>query len=256
MSQSNNNQRGQGKYYVYGHYTQDTGVLFYIGVGTVLSKSNKEKSKYSRAYHFRNRNKFWNNVVNKHGIEVKIISHWETKKESLKEEAKLVEQYGRRCMNQGTLVNISSGGEIGPVGRTYKMSEEQKKKLSEIKSTELHIYNSQGIYLISVKSIETAAKYCGVTYNAIHSCLQTKNYSNDYFIFKDFQGEKLTYTVEDLNFKSTLSKKLVSYSLSGIRLEHNSVADCALYLKTDRKNLKKAIKDKRLCKGHKVKFLL
>lgn len=256
MSQSNNNQRVEEKYYVYGHYTKDTGVLFYIGVGTVLSKSNKEKSKYSRAYHFRNRNKFWNNVVNKHGVEVKILFHCDTKETSLKEEAKLVEQYGRRCMNQGILVNISSGGEVGPIGRTFVMSEEQKKKLSEIKSTELHIYNSQGIYLISVKSIETAAKYCGVTYNAIHSCLQTKNYSNNYFIFKDFQGERLSYTVEDLDFKSTLSKKLVTYSLSGERVEHNSIADCASFLKTDRKNLKKAIKDNRLCKGHKVKFLL
>ena len=256
MSESNNNQRGEGKYYVYGHYTQDTGVLFYIGVGTILSKSDKEKSKYSRAYHFRNRNKFWNSVVKKHGIEIKILSSWDTKEESLKEESKLVEQYGRRCMNQGILVNISSGGEVGPIGSTFIMSEEQKKKLSEIKSIELHIYNSQGIYLISVKSIETAAKYCGVTYNAIHSCLQTKNYSNNYFIFKDFQGERLPYTVEDLNFKSTLSVKLVTYSLSGNRLEHNSIADCASYLKTDRKNLKKAIKDKRLCKGHKVKFLL
>ena len=37
MSQSNNNQREKEKYYVYGHYTQDTGVLFYIGVGTILS---------------------------------------------------------------------------------------------------------------------------------------------------------------------------------------------------------------------------
>jgi hypothetical protein len=256
MSESNNNQREEGKYYVYGHYTQDTGVLFYIGVGTVLSKSNKEKSKYSRAYHSKNRNKFWNSVVNKHGVKIKILSYWDSKEDSLKEEAKLVEQYGRRCMNQGILVNISSGGEVGPIGRTFTMSEEQKKRLSEIKSTELHIYNSQGIYLISVKAIETAARYCGVTYNAIHSCLQTKNYSSGYFIFKDFQGEKLTYTIEDLNFKSTLSKKLVTYSLSGIRLEHESVADCASYLKTDRKNLKKAIKEKRLCKGHKVKFLL
>lgn len=256
MSQSNNNQRVKEKYYVYGHYTKDTDVLFYIGVGTILNNSDKEKSKYSRAYHFRNRNKFWNNVVNKHGVMIKILSHWETKIDSLKEEARLVEQFGRRYMNQGILVNISSGGEVGPVGRTYKMSEEQKKRLSEIKSTELYIYNSQGIYLISVKSIETAAKYCGVTYNAIHSCLKTKNYSNGYFIFKDFQGEKLTYTIEDLNFKSTLSKKLVTYSLSEERVEHESIADCAAYLKTDRKNLKKAIKENRFCKKHKVKFLL
>ena len=121
MSESNNNQREEGKYYVYGHYTQDTGVLFYIGVGTILSKSNKEKSKYSRAYHFRNRNKFWNSIVKKHGVEVKILFHCASKEISLKEEAKLVEQYGRRCMNQGILVNISSGGEVGPIGRTFIM---------------------------------------------------------------------------------------------------------------------------------------
>lgn len=256
MSQSNNNQGEEEKYYVYGHYTQSTGILFYIGVGTVLNKSNTVRTKYSRAYHFTNRNKFWNNVVLKHGIEVRIISTWKTKEESLKEEAILVEKYGRRCMNQGVLVNISSGGEVGPIGRTFIMSEEQKKKLSDKKSLSLYIYNSLGSYLLEMKTIYATALYCGVTYNAIHSCMQTKNYSNGYFIFKTFQGNQLPYTVNDLDFKSTLSTKVVSYSLSDERIEHESIADCANYLKTDRKNLKRAIRDKRLCKKHEVKFLL
>lgn len=256
MIQSNNNQGVKKKYYVYGHYTKDTNILFYIGVGTILSKSDKEKSKYSRAYHFKNRNIFWNNVVNKHGVIVKIISRWETKEDSLKEESKLVEQYGRRCINKGILVNISSGGEVGPIGRTFVMSENQKKLLSDLKSIELFIYNSQGIFLLAVKKIETAAKYCGVTYNAIHSCMKTKNYSNGYFIFKEFKGNQLPYTVEDVNFKSPLSTRMISISLSGERVEHDSIMDCAIYLKTDRKNLKKAIKANRLCKKHKVKFLL
>ena len=95
-----------------------------------------------------------------------------------------------------------------------------------------------------------------INFNSLIYFLQLTTFNNNYFIFKDFQGEKLTYTVEDLDFKSTLSKKLVTYSLSGERVEHNSIADCASFLKTDRKNLKKAIKDNRLCKGHKVKFLL
>lgn len=256
MVYSNNNQREEGKYYVYAHYTQDTGVLFYIGVGTIIYKSKKERTKYSRAYHFTGRNKFWNNVVNKHGVKVKILFHFKTKEESLIKESSLIEKYGRKCMNQGLLVNISSGGEIGPIGRTFTMSEEQKRKLSAVKSVTLYIYNSEGVFLTDMKTIEATAKYCGVTYNAIHSCLQTKNYSNNYFIFKSFQGDQLNYTVHDIDFKSKLSKKLVSYSLTGEEIIHNSIAECATYLKTDRKNLKKAIKDKRLCKKHKVEYLL
>ena len=132
------------------------------------------------------------------------------------------------------------------------MSEEQKKKLSDIKSMELHIYNNQGMYLISVKKIETAARYCGVTYNAIHSCLQTKNYSNGYFIFKEFKGEKLGYTVDSLNFKSTLSKKVISEDLFGNKIEHESIADCAKYLNTERSNIRSAIKKFGTCKKHKI----
>lgn len=254
--QSNNNQIVKDKYYIYGHYTQDTGVLFYIGVGTVLSKSEKQRTKYSRAYNFRNRNIFWNNVKNKHGVKVIILETFETKEESLKKEAELVLKYGRRCMNQGTLVNISSGGEIGPIGRHLKMSEEQKRNLSEIKSMELFIYNSVGVFLLSLKGISNTAQYCGVTYNAIHSCMKTKNYSNGYFIFKEFKGNNLSYTVHDLDFKSTLSKNVSTTDLQGLVIIHSSIQDCATYLKTDRKNLKKAIKENRLCKKHKVEFIL
>ena len=240
------------KYYVYGHYTNDN-KLFYIGVGTILNfKSKKHSQIYSRAYHFSNRTNFWKNVSNKYGVNVKILSHFNTKEESLQEEKRLIEKFGRKCMNEGTLCNLSTGGEIGPSGRIFKMSEKQKKKLSEIKSMELHIYNSQGIYLISVKKIETAARYCGVTYNAIHSCLQTKNYSNGYFIFKDFKGESLEYTVSDLNFKSTLSKKIISEDSQSNKIEHESIIDCAKFLNCSRESVRDALKRKGTCKKHKI----
>ena len=66
--QSDNNQDIK-RFYVYGHYTKETNILFYIGVGTILNtKTTKVISKYSRAFHFKNRNKFWNNMVNKYGV--------------------------------------------------------------------------------------------------------------------------------------------------------------------------------------------
>lgn len=250
--QSNNNQRVK-KFYVYAHYIKNTDIIFYIGVGTILNlKTQKEKSRYSRAFTTTNRNNFWKNVYDKYGRDVKILFHYETKEESLLKEKQLIEKLGRRWMKDGILTNISSGGEVGPVGRLFKMSSQQKNLLSEIKSHTFFIYDKEGNFLKEIKTIKAVAKYCGVTYNAIHSCLQTKNFSNGFFIFKEFQGEKLSFTVNDLDFKSTLSKKVIT--IKDNILIHDSIADAASYLSTDRKNLKSAIKNNRLCKGHKVYF--
>lgn len=250
---SNNNQRAK-KYYVYGHYTNNN-KLFYIGVGTIINlKTNRIISRYSRAFHKANRTKFWDNIVTKYGLKVKILFEYYTKEEALDKESELVEKFGRRCMNNGILCNISSGGEIGTVGRKFVMSETQKKKLSDIKSQDFYIYNSEGIFLTSLKTIKTVAKYCGVTPNAISSCLKTKNYSNGYFIFRIFKGSELKYTVQDLNFKSILSKKVITIDKNNVEVIHESVHEAAKFLNTDRKNLKRGISNNRLVKGYKVLF--
>lgn len=251
--QSNNKQRVK-KYYVYGHYTNNNR-LFYIGVGTILNfKSQKETQRYSRAYHFSNRTNIWNNTRNKYGVKVKILHKYYTKEESLRKEKELIEKFGRKIMNEGFLTNISTGGEIGPIGRKFKMSDEQKKKLSDIKSKTLYVYTKTGVFLSSVKTIKKTAEYIGVTYNAIHSCLQTNNYSNECFIFEEYRGKKLDLSLYQINFKSTLSKKVITEDSTGCKIRHLSIADAANYLETDRKNLKLAIKNKRLCKKHNVYF--
>lgn len=241
------------RFYVYGHYTADTNQLFYIGVGTILNfKTKKHSQIYTRAYHFSRRTKFWKYIANKHGVKIKILFEFANKQDCLDEERKLISTFGRRFNSSGILCNLSSGGEIGPIGRPNKMSEEQKKKLSEIKSITLYIYNSSGIFLTDIKTIKNTAKYCGVTYNAIHSCLQTKNYSNGYFVFKEFKGYNINYTVDNLDFKSPLSKKVITEDINGTIIEHLSIRACADYLGVYRTTVQNALKKSNKCKKHKI----
>lgn len=55
------------KHYTYQHKTL-CGKVFYIGVGTILSNNTKDRSRFSRAYHESNRNKFWKSVRDKYGL--------------------------------------------------------------------------------------------------------------------------------------------------------------------------------------------
>ena len=250
VSISNNNQI-EDKYYVYGHFKSTDDTLFYIGVGTVLNNSKKETQRYSRAYHFSNRNQFWKNIKNKYGVKVRILSTHKTKIESLKKEAELVEKYGRKWLNTGILCNISSGGEIGPVGRTFKMSEEQKKLLSDIKSIPIYIYNSQGFFDKEIKTIESAAEYCNVTYNAIHTALNSKKHkTKDYCVFKEFQGSKIKIPKQS----HTNAKEVVCIDEKDEEKIFESVLATSLHLKCARESVRDAIKRKGKCKGHIVYY--
>ena len=242
-------------YYTYAHYTQDTDTLFYIGVGTILNtKTQKEKSRYSRAYHTTGRNKYWKNVVNKHGFRVEILQHFDTKEESLFEEKNLISKYGKR-INKGLLVNMSDGGEIGPIGRPNPMSEEQKRKLSEIKSLTLYVYNATtGSFLVEIKTIKKTAEFCGVTYNAVHSCMKTKNYTNGFFVFKNFKGTQLDCTVEDLDFSSTLSKAVQAIKDEEV-FSFKSIADCAKFLNRERSSVRQSIKKGSKCNGYYIRTI-
>lgn len=81
------------QYYVYGHYTLD-GRLFYVGKGTGR-----------RAWERSARNPHWNNVVNKHGLEVRILFDSLTEEDAFIKEKELIEQVGL-----DKLTNIVEGG--------------------------------------------------------------------------------------------------------------------------------------------------
>jgi hypothetical protein len=81
--------------YVYGHYRKDTKELFYVGKGTG-----------KRAWSERHRNRYWKNVVNKHGFNVKILHDNLTDEEAFNKEKELIAEVGLE-----NLTNMLDGGQ-------------------------------------------------------------------------------------------------------------------------------------------------
>jgi len=104
---------------VYKHIRKDTNEVFYIGIG----KSEK------RAYCNRGRNYHWKQVVNKAGYDIEIAEDGLSWDEACTREIELIKFYGRADLNEGTLVNMTDGGNIEP-----NFSIELRRKLSELKT--------------------------------------------------------------------------------------------------------------------------
>ena len=102
---------------VYRH-THDDGTIFYIGIG----------KKLKRAYTKDRRSPIWKYAVNKYGLNVEILHDDISWEDACRIEQDLIKQYGRKAFEEGTLVNLTEGGE-GRLG--LKASEETKAKMSE-----------------------------------------------------------------------------------------------------------------------------
>jgi len=120
-------------YYVYIHIRPDTGDVFYVGKG----RNRRDKRHYERAYARCNRNKYWNNIVNKNqGVyEVCIIADFSDHEACISKEIELISFYGRKDLNLGSLVNMTDGGE-GHLG--IKTSDDLRRKRSNNASGPLH----------------------------------------------------------------------------------------------------------------------
>ena len=111
-------------YYVYEHYKKTDGTIFYVGIG----KNTINKTKYSRASSFMKRNPHWRAIVNKHGFEYRVVFESESRDEVCQKEIELISLYGRRDLEAGPLVNMTSGGE-----KTFKMSKESADRIIDTK---------------------------------------------------------------------------------------------------------------------------
>ncbi len=103
-------------YYVYRHIRLDKNEPFYIGIGTIR-KRVKNKSTcthnyvYERAYTKYGRSSLWKNIANKTKYKVEIIYESDNLYIIKEKEAEFIKLYGRRNLNEGTLTNLTDGGD-------------------------------------------------------------------------------------------------------------------------------------------------
>lgn len=90
--------------YVYLHRRLDIDEVFYVGIGKVSN------GLFVRAYS-RGRNKHWQNIVQKTDYVVEIFADdlsWES---ACAIEIQLIQEFGRKYLGTGSLVNMTSGGD-------------------------------------------------------------------------------------------------------------------------------------------------
>lgn len=101
-------------FYTYVHFRKDDGKPFYVGKG------------HGKRYLCKNdRTFYWKNVVNKHGLDAKIMAVWPTEAEAFEHEKFLIQCFRDMGIN---LVNMTDGGE-GTSG--WMPSEEWRIKKSQ-----------------------------------------------------------------------------------------------------------------------------
>lgn len=106
--------------YVYRHIRLDTNMPFYIGIGSDnLYKRANEKSR---------RSNFWKKIINKTQYEVEILFDNVSIEFAKEKEIEFIKLYGRIDLNNGSLCNLTNGGD-GVNG--YIFTNEHKQKLSK-----------------------------------------------------------------------------------------------------------------------------
>lgn len=120
----------QNNWYVYRHIRLDKNEPFYIGIGC--------RKNFERAYDKgKRRSFFWNKVVSKTEYSVEILFEEVSKSFACQKEIELISLYGRKDLKNGSLVNLTIGGESGPImsGDKNIMKQQKYKDIISYKMT-------------------------------------------------------------------------------------------------------------------------
>lgn len=128
-------------FYVYEHLT-NTGEVFYVG-----------KGKKDRAWST-NRNAYWQNIVRlNHGFTVRIVESDLQEWYALELESSLIASHGQRVNGNGTLANLTSGGE------GFSHCNETKAKLSLIGKNQFKDHVKRKTHSDAVKIANAKPEY-------------------------------------------------------------------------------------------------
>jgi hypothetical protein len=133
--------------YVYRHIRLDKNEPFYIGIG---SGDNYARSMYRGS----KRSKYWLRIFNKTDIEVEIILDNLSYEYALEKEIEFIRLYGRSNLGNGTLCNLTDGGE-GVKGLV--ISDYSKQISSETNSKAVFCFDLNGKFIKKYKSATLAS---------------------------------------------------------------------------------------------------
>ena len=134
------------KFYIYRHIRLDKNEVFYIGKGTRPSNATYFSKEYARAFSKQGRNRIWHRIVNKTDYEVEIMFESNDENEIFQKETELIELYGRKDLKEGTLANLTFGGE----GNTGKIVSEETRKKSSLQRKGVSVHTEKSKKLLSI----------------------------------------------------------------------------------------------------------
>jgi len=164
---------------VYLHRKKDTEEIFYIGIWL------KDKR---RPFVKTGRTKWWNNIVEKHKLNVEILFDDIDEKQAKQIEEYLIAFYGRMdTTNWGKLINMTDGGDgISGYKHTNKYKKEQSKiasknmtsevkaRIGREKSLDLFIYDTTFKLKDVFKSLISAVNENDFSESGIRTAIQNK----------------------------------------------------------------------------------
>ena len=200
--------------YVYRHIRLDKNEPFYIGIGSDNS--------YNRAYQKSKtkRSEFWHNIASK-GYDVEILMDNLTWEQACEKEKEFISIYGRKDLGQGSLVNLTNGGENPPIhiGNTNPMKRIENKEKVANKRKGMSFTNEHKTKLsIAAKlrnQIPPSRKGQSMSKEGIKKMLETR-LKNGKLRKKIFQYDTEFNLIKTWNYALEIKKTYKNYSVGNI----------------------------------------
>jgi hypothetical protein len=219
---------------VYLHRKLTNKTVFYVGIGSA-----------DRPYIVQGRSKLWYNTVAKHGLSVEIIETGLTANEAKDCEINLIKKYGRKDKGEGTLVNLTDGGD-GLLNPTKEQIENRSKKTRK----PISVYNLKGEHLRDFLSTKEASLILGLRSNNITDVLKGNLIfiSNYLFAYKDsIPSDSIRAWAKTLSSKSDRINIFKMYTLDGVFVkEFFRLSEAAKYVSLKKGDKIKKVLDKSL----------
>lgn len=217
------------KYYLYRHIREDSNLPFYIGIGSINHKGSTLQTKFRRAFS-KKRNQFWHNIVSKTSYHTEIIFFCNDLSSLFSKEIEFIKLYGRKCLNEGSLCNISEGGN-SPNGckRTPEYCQKLSKRWTEFyqdnpnpRSYKVFSYSLCGKLLSEYPSIRKMAKSLGISVTSARVRI-SKGLIKSYGVFLS------TSLLSEISAKNIISNRIKEEADQLIRLKKTRSANSSKF---------------------------